>query len=484
MALRDWFLKRAPETDAALGYGESPRKGEARFQPGSIGETGLRQYGGMVDEEFLTELRGAKGSKVYREMSDNDPIVGAVVFAVSMLLRQSKWSVKAVDESAEAEDGKAFVEEACFKDMAVCWEDVIDEVTTMFPYGFAPLEIIWKRRDDGKIGLQRLSLRAQPTVSRWQIDDGDGTIDGLWQQPLKGPLVFIPIEKLLLFRTTVARNNPEGRSLLRNAYRAWRNKKRIEEIEGVGLERDLAGLPLARIPGRFFDTNADANDRAIRRLWENMVRNVRLDKQQGLVIPSDTDASGKYLYDFTLLSSAGSRAIDTTKIIDRYDKAIATSVLADFIFLGQGSVGSFALSSDKTALFATAIGGFLEAVASVFNRHLLPRLWKLNGFDPAMMPTLEPGDVETPNLAEMAAFLTAVAGAGMPLFPDRELENHLRDTAGFPQGPEEGADDEYTGPPLPVAGPGAAMAVAEHGAALPQPKAAAPGGDEEEEEEE
>jgi hypothetical protein len=64
--------------------------------------------------------------------------------------------------------------------------------------------------------------------------------------------VFIPIEKMLLFRTTVQRNNPEGRSMLRTAYRPWRNKKRIEEIEGVGIERDLAGLPMARIPGKFF----------------------------------------------------------------------------------------------------------------------------------------------------------------------------------------------------------------------------------------
>jgi hypothetical protein len=456
----------------ALGYGAEQDRGKVEFDPTSIGNTGLRQYGGIVTEEFLRELHGSKGAAAYREMGDNDATVGAVVFAISMLIRQTKWTFKAADDSPEAEDAKTFAEEVLFEQMSVSFEDVIDEVTTMFTFGFAPLEIIWLRREDGKIGLRNLSLRAQPTVSKWQIDHGDGTIDGLWQQPLNGPMVFIPIEKLLLFRTTVARNNPEGRSILRTAYRAWRNKKRIEEIEGVGVERDLAGLPVARIPGKYFDRAADVADRAVRAKWETLVRNVRLDKQQGLLLPSDRDAKGEYLYGFELLSSAGSRTLDTSKIIDRYDRQIATSVLADFIFLGQNSVGSFALSSDKTALFATAVGGFLKAISSVFNRHLMPRLWELNSFDPEMMPCLEPGDVESVNMTELGTFITALTGAGMALFPDRELENHLRGSAGLPQLSEDENEDfdEETGA-MPVAGPGAAMAIAEHASSLPQPPA-------------
>jgi hypothetical protein len=461
---------------AARDDENKPRKA-IKFDPNSIGQTGLRQYGGIVTEEFLKELQGPKGAAVFREMSDNDPIVGAVVFAVSMLIRQATWSVQCVDETAEAEDAKTFVEDVLFNDMACPFADVVDEVCSMFVYGYAPMEIVWLRREDGTIGVREIALRAQPTVSRWQIDEADGTIDGLWQQPLSGPLVFIPIEKMLLFRTTKVRNNPEGRSLLRTAYRPWRNKKRIEEIEGVGVERDLAGLPVARIPGRFFDADADPDDKRVMSQWQNLVKNIRFDKQQGIVLPSDTDAKGKLLYDITLLNSGSTRAIDTSKIIDRYDKAIATSVLADFIFLGQGAVGSFALSSDKTALFATAVGGFLKSIAEVFNRHLLPRLWELNAFDPEVMPTLKPGDIETQDLAELGSFISTLAGAGMPLFPDRELENHLREEAGLPQAPEDGAEDYADTPPMPIAGPAAAMAIAEHASTLPQPEPVATGDD-------
>ena len=422
-----------------------------KFDPAAIGQTGLRQFGGYVVDEFLRELRGLNASRVYREMSDNDPIVGAVTFAITMLIRQTKWRVQAADESSEAEEAKTFVEQV-MDDMSVPWSTVVTEACSMFTYGFAPLEIIWKKRggmdakdgstrskfNDGMIGIRNISLRAQNTIIKWEFDPEDGSVKGMWQQPWSGAMVMIPIEKLLLFRTTDEKNNPEGRSVLRNAYRAWYFKKRIEEIEGVGIERDLAGLPVAMIPGEYFDPSADAQQKQTLQAWKTLVTQVRRDMQEGILLPSDRDASGNLLFDFKLLSTGGTRSFDTSKVIDRYNRAIATSVLADFIFLGQQSVGSFALSSDKPALFATAIGAFQQSMADVFNRHLIPRLWALNGMDPLMMPTLVPGDLEKQNLGEVAQFVQAMTAAGAMMFPDRELENHLRELAGLPLAPEEG----------------------------------------------
>ena len=431
-----------------------------KFDPAVIGSTGLRQFGGFVSEEYLKELQGVRGARTYREMADNDPIVGAVIYAVQMLVRQATWNVQAADETPEAEAGKLFVEEV-MADMSVPWSDVIAEACSMFVYGFAPMEIVWKRRggpnardesmrsayDDGKIGLRTIGLRGQQTIWRWDIAPEDGALNGLWQQPWAGPMIYIPMEKLLLFRTTPERNNPEGRSILRNAYRPWYFKKRIEEIEGVGVERDLAGLPVAMIPSTYMSPEADLLDRAVYQAWQQMVTNVRRDRQEGIIVPSDRDASGNLLFDFKLLSTGGSRTFDTSKVIDRYNRAIATSVLADFIFLGQQSVGSFALSSDKTALFATAIGGFMQSMADTFNRHLLPRLWRLNGLPAEAMPALVPADLEKPNLGELSQFLQTLSSAGAPLFPDRELENHLRSAAGLPLAPEDGADLNFDNPP-------------------------------------
>ena len=426
---------------------------QTAFDATVIGSTGLRQFGGFVSEEFLPELQGQKGHRVYREMSDNDPIIGAIIFAITNLIRQAKWNVEPADSTPEADAMKTFFEE-CMQDMTTPWGSVIDEACSMFVYGFAPMEIIYKRRvgftgdpqtrsrfTDGRVGIRAISLRAQNTVVQWDIDDADGSIDGLYQQPYTGPQVHIPIEKLLLFRTTEQRQNPEGRSLLRTAYRSWHYKKRIENTEAVGLERDLAGYPVAYIPGTYMDPSADANQKAVYRAWSSLVTSVKRDQREGIVIPSDRDQNGNLLFELKLLNSGSSRAFDTTKIIDRYAKAIATAVLADFIFLGQNAVGSFALSSDKTALFATAIGAFMGSIADVFNRHLIPRLMALNGWDLSAAPKLVPEDIETPDITQVAEYISKLSGAGATFFPDVELENRLRGIAGLPPVPEDAMDE-------------------------------------------
>src|SRR5690606_26845233 len=98
------------------------------------------------------------------------------------------------------------------------------------------------------VGWARIPSRSQHTLYGWQFAD-NGDIKGFIQQaPPKYETITIPLSKGLLFRTKIARDNPEGRSLLRNAYRPWYFKKRIEEIEGIGIERDLAGLPVLQAP--------------------------------------------------------------------------------------------------------------------------------------------------------------------------------------------------------------------------------------------
>lgn len=59
-----------------------------------LGRVGQRRYGGIFYEEFLPELRGRKGAEVFTEMSNNDETVGAILFAVEMLVRQTSWSVE------------------------------------------------------------------------------------------------------------------------------------------------------------------------------------------------------------------------------------------------------------------------------------------------------------------------------------------------------------------------------------------------------
>jgi hypothetical protein len=235
-----------------------PKRKEAavKISTTEVGESGLKQWSGIVREEFLPNLQGLRGLKTYREMKDNDPVVGAALFAAGMLLRNAPWNVQAADDSDEGEDMKLYVEEV-MKDFSVPWTQVMTEILTMLPYGFAPMEIILKQRkgydadpmkssayDDGMYGVANLALRAQESLLNWEYDAENGDkLTGMKQQLKTGGSVVIPIEKLCIFRTEAVSGNPEGRSILRNAYRPWYFKKRIEvdAVEPIGSTPEQLG---------------------------------------------------------------------------------------------------------------------------------------------------------------------------------------------------------------------------------------------------
>ncbi len=414
------------------------------------GTTGLKRYGGIVCEEFLRDLEGSKGVKVYKEMSENDAVVGAILFAIEMLTRQVTWSVEPATQDAEGRADAAFLEE-CMTDMSHTWEDFIAEVLTMLTYGWSLFEIVYKLRrgdsrdprhksqfDDGKVGWRKFSIRAQDTLLEWQFDE-EGGIQGMWQlPPTGGERVLIPIDKALLFRTTVRRNSPEGRSVLRSAYRSWYFLKRIQEIEAVGIERDLAGLPVLQVPEVLLTKAATDEQKQLLDDLKTMVQEIRRDEREGIIMPSELDSEGKPTgYKLSLVSTGSRRQFDTNAIITRYEQRIAMTVLADFIMLGIQNVGSFALASSKTELFGVALGAWLDSIAGTLNRFAVPRLFAANGMKRDRLPKIVHGEVVAPPLDALGDYISKLAGSGMPLFPDQALERKLRDMANLPAPPEE-----------------------------------------------
>lgn len=444
------------------------------------GMTGLRTSAGQIQEEFLTDLQGHRGIKVYKEMRDNDPTIGSILFAIDQSVRQVEWSVEPNQnkESMDRAEEDAEFLRSCMDDLSHTWEDFVSEIMTMIPFGFSLFEIVYKKRegakgtvrsnwDDGKIGWRKFATRSQDSVDHWEFDDDDGGVKAVVQKPPPSYQdIRIPIEKLLLFRTTTVKNNPEGRSVLRNAYRAWYYKSKIEEIEAIGIERDLAGLPIAYVDAAILREDASDDDKAVLAAVKDIVANIKRDREEGVVWPTVYDANSNLLYKLELLSSGGSRSFDTTAIIDRYDKRMAMSVLAEFVMLGMGSAsGSFALASSKTNMFAQAVGAWLQVIEGVLNTYAVPRLFAANGMDATNLPQIRHGDIESPDLAELGAYLSQLAANGMPLFPNAKLEEHLLDLAGLPQPTPEERDEQEAG--AAEAAAGGPMPVEEEPAAAP-----------------
>lgn len=439
-----------------------------------IGSTGLRRAAGLViEDQFLPNLSFLQQCKVYRQMQDDEPSVGASFFAIDCLIRQVEWGTKPFSDAPADREAADFLS-SCMEDMSTSWSDFVSEALTFLPFGWAYHEIVYKQRqgiktddadissgqnskfEDNKIGWRKLPLRAQETLLRWQFDENGGVL-GMWQNaPPDYQTVFIPISRALLFRTTVKKNDPQGRSILRSAYRPWYFKKRIEEIEGVGIERDLAGLPVLKVDPEIMSEDATTAQKAMFGELKKLVTNIRRDSVEGIILPAMYDENNNAMYDLSLMASGGSRQLDIQATIQRKTQEITMCMLTDFITLGHEGVGSYALSNDKTTLFGNAIGTFLDQICTVLNQYAVPRLFALNGMPTNKLPKIVHGDVNDIDLAGVAAFLTACAQAGL-LVPDAIAQDWVRKVAGMPPPDPASAQPIPTVPP----GPGA------NGAATP-----------------
>ena len=403
----------------------------------TIGQTGLKRppWRGQVYEEFLSELSGRRGVQVYREMRDNDSVIGAVMYSVEAMLRAVEWRVEGENE-ADVE----FVEQ-CLADMRPNFALTINEILSMLTYGWSVHEVVYKVRggptldpltssnfDDGRLGWQGWPIRSQDSLFGWDWDSRGQTLNMLQQAPPFFVMTAVPLNRCLHFRTTTMKDNPEGRSMLRSAYRSWWFRRNIQTLESIGIERDLAGLPMIERAEQYSSLDP---------AFQRILRNVRQDEQGGIVMPLVYDERGNKLIEFKLLSASGSKQFNTSEVLDRYGREMAMVMLSDFLMLGHESVGSFALSSSKTQMFSRALKAVLENIASVINEEAIPRLFAVNGLPLVDLPKIAYGDLETPDLTELGAFLQSAASSGVLFGPDEDLENYIRRAASLPERSEE-----------------------------------------------
>lgn len=398
-----------------------------------LGDTGLARTGGVPREEYLRELQGPRGMKALREMR-HDPICGAMMTLTETKLRATPYTLEPPADpdtgavAPQAEQAAEFVSQAL--EALGGWDDHLAEVVDEATYGFALFEIVYERRD-GRLTWAKFAPRAQTSIDRWEFDE-HGTPLAAWQQPEIGHQVRLPLDKMLHYRTSRRLNDPQGHSLLRLAYRPWYFRKRLEEVEAIGYERDATGVPLIRIPGKHIKDDPDG----VLASWTKVGEELRQDERAYVMVPSDRDpTSGEYTYIVELMSSPG-QGRDPQQAIERWARWATVGILADVMLIGHEAVGSHALAEAKIDLLDNVLQSVADQIAETFTSQGIRTLTALNGIPAEHTPKLKAGEVGKLTLSETAEYAERLAKAGL-LLPDPELERHLRDRAGFPDADTE-----------------------------------------------
>ena len=429
-----------------------------RFKLSESGYLGLNIFNGISNDEMKKELNFPNSIKTYKNMSYHGTINSALTL-YSNLVSKADWVVKPPKEATEEEKKQAEFIRQCMEDMDQPFEEFIKDVLSMNIFGFSVHEKVFRKRtlvsgskfSDGKIGWKKLAIRSQESIEKFLFSSDGNDVIGVRQNisNLNDPynrfagrdpgrlIVNIPRSKFLLFRTGNHRGDPFGKSMLRDAYLAWRYLTVLEEIESNGVAKDMVGLPILKLPPQYLSKDATPEQVAIRKYYENAMSNLQMNQQSAMILPNAFDPETRQpLFSLELLSMDGKKGFDTTKVKEYYKNLILTSLFADILIMGQSSTGSFALGQIKNSLSGAMAENIIREIKTVLNNDLIKHTYQLNGWDASRACTIDFENLETADLESMSKAVQRYASTSV-LEVDREVLNRIRESIGVDPLPED-----------------------------------------------
>jgi hypothetical protein len=428
-----------------------------RFKLSESGYLGLNVFNGVSNDELKRELNFPNSIDTYKQMSYHATINSALTLFEN-IVSKADWKFKPVVDATPAENEEARIINEMMQDLTdQTWSEFISEAMSANMYGFSVHEKVYRRRlksngskyNDGVIGWKKLPIRNQETIEKFIFSEDGNEVKGVKQNlsavsdvynrysSRTNNEVILPRSKIMLFRAGKHKGDPFGKSMLRDAYLSWRFLSVIEEIEANGVAKDLAGLPVLKLPPQYLSSEASPDQKAIRAYYENVMRNLQLNQQSALILPQAHDPDTKQpLFQLELLSLNGSKAMDTSKIKEYYKNLILTSLFADILVLGQSGGGSNALGQVKNSLSATAAESMLKKIRDVINEDLIKQTYELNGWNTSRMGHMDFDNLEIEDLESFSKAVQRFASTSV-LEVDRAVLNRVRESIGVDSLPED-----------------------------------------------
>lgn len=450
----------SPEANKAL----QPDSGEIipRMKLGEQGFLGLRTSNGRILEEVQRAFRYPYFIATINEMRNN-PTVGAAMNVYRALMTRVNWKISVAPDATPIEKERAKILESMMEDMDVSWSQFIETVIPYLEYGFAINEIVLRRRlkrngskfNDGLVGIKNLPPRAQETIERWNFSDDGSELLSVSQninnveksylfqdrKNASNGLVDIPRQKFLLFNTNSSKGNPEGNSIFKNIYLAYKQLSLLQDNQLTGIAKDAQGMLKIEIPPKYLSPDASNEDKVVAQAFQTIIDNWNNGTQRGMLVPNFIDPDTKMkLFDYSLMEMKGQAKYDTALIIKSLQQDIHSALSVDVLQLGSNGSGSFSLAEAKTSILALVVDAKLKEIANTLNQHLVRVIYEMNGWSCERMPKFIYEDIEQIDMDSMGAFLQRVKAVGL-LEVDRPILNKVRKALGVAPRPDDAPID-------------------------------------------
>lgn len=252
--------------------------------------------------------------------------------------------------------------------------------------------------------------------------------------------VEVDMRKVAMVAYGATQSKPFGTSPLDAVYPVWKEIELINEYLLMGIQKDLAGTPVLRVPQDLLDEAADPNSVAaitLEKLKTHM-GNLHAGDQSYIILSSDTwneNGSGAQQYDISFKGIDGvNKNFDLVSIIEQKRKIIYTVLGAADLITGENGGGSYNLLEGKTNLRAHYSKRDNLVIDEVWNNTIIPLILKMNGlFDEKVtdIPVYRHGDVQPVSLDELSKGTQRMGAVGLLPKYDIDFLNETYEKMGY-----------------------------------------------------
>ena len=405
--------------------------------------------------------------KTYQSMLNDEAVFSAVDSRASNIQKaQAKGKFKYNKNSEESKRVKEFFE-YCMDNLEDQTIATIGRSAAEHIYNsFSPFEIVYEQGGDewsDKWKLKKLVYIHPLTLNQMTpyelTPDGDKIL-GLRQdfsaftndvgmsyftRSGKGKGVdwngkFIDWRKVAYCSYSATLAEPFGSSPLDAAYELWRSKQLLEDLGITGATRDMAGIPVLRLPAALLEAAAldpeSAEALQVAQITQSM-ENMHQGDQAFVVLPSNTHneaGSGALEFDFKLLGVDGSSGnFNIEEMIEKKRKAIFTVLASKNLISGEDSGGSYSLHEGEAGIHAHFAERDSLVIDDMWNKQIFPKLLQLNGWKVSKedMPVWVHGEIQPRSDDEKGKLLQRMGAAGLLPKNDPKFANFLMGYVNF-----------------------------------------------------
>jgi hypothetical protein len=395
---------------------ENGMHAEPKTQTVAIGNTGTQVFGGYFSEEFLPELRGRHGAKIWDEVRRREAQVSLLLNAIMNPIKSANWDIEPYKEGdADFDKHTEFCKFNLFE--KIDWNTFKHEALTFMIFGFALFEKVHDVVfDDPKFGtyngLSQLGFRSQKTIENWQLEQKTGKLIGVNQYTYSdlGGNQFLPGEFLVVFTHSKEGDNYEGISVLRPVYGAYKRKELYLKLAAIGVERYAIGTPIGTVPKGKEKTKEFEE-------FKNILSAYTSHESSFIVKPDG----------WNIEIQKGDFDADKIKELLVFENTeMVNALVANFLILGMnGSGGAYALGSNLGEFFTSGIQSYADLICDGINRHIIPDLIKLNFGPQRGYPKMKVSGISDKAGKELAEVVKLLTDA-RAIDPDMPLKEWIR----------------------------------------------------------